>query len=305
MPTSNSDLSMVVTRQWDLPESFLTADLDAQILDAFATAFHDLLLLANLDDKAWKRRLETFRKHGLLELAIPLEATLGPIELNLPQADGSVKTVVRELDKPISYGFDKRTITIDRDRIEEPTYLEEVASILAYMFVWRLSQAGNTELLFGHSAGKVVLVKNLCSRAFGKFLDDHHRGQSNAPTLAKFLISQSLEDSVDNLDAFRGFDQLTDRLRADFDETNRQLNARLDVKLARMVEEAKRDLGIAVSKPVSEISAGDDHEERSDVKSAPRDDLVEAMVHHRCSCRSQSELVDNNCRRHNLKSKKS
>ena len=70
MPTSKKDSSMVVTRDWNFPRVFITDSLDARMIGSFANAFHELIFQANFDDKAWASRMETFRKHGLLDLAI-------------------------------------------------------------------------------------------------------------------------------------------------------------------------------------------------------------------------------------------
>ena len=112
MPTSKKDSSMVVTRDWNFPRVFITDSLDARMIGSFANAFHELIFEANFDDKAWASRMETFRKHGLLDLAIPLTCEIGPLEFDIPDGEGGTTRVVREFDKPLSWGIEKHHISI-------------------------------------------------------------------------------------------------------------------------------------------------------------------------------------------------
>lgn len=275
MPTQNQESSMVVTRKWNFPRMFITDSLDARIIGSFANAFHELIFQANMDDKSWERRMKTFSKHGLLDLAIPLTAKIGPFEFDVPDGDGGTTRIVKEFDEPISWGFEKHRIEINRGELEDPSYMEECASILAYMFVWRMlkeiaenpNQYQEPVVLFGVSNGKLPLLDKLCSSALGEFLDKFHRGQSNPKVLAEFLIRRSIEASVDDLPAFEIFDRLGERLSAMVEEANAEHGPKMMARVSAQVRLAKRELNLDTDDSDECCQPGDCRNESCDVVS--------------------------------------
>ena len=251
MSTQTENSNMKVSRRLDktLPSKFLGEELDSRILTVFARAFQEILEKAQTDSRTWDSRIASFRTHRLLEISVPKELTIGRIEIDIPARRGAeASKIVRDFDKPIAFGFDRHVLVIDRSRVSEGDYLEEVASILAYMFIWRMVESGDAGLMFASSGDRLLFLDNLRSSDLAEFLDRFHQGQSKASQFANFLLSKSMDASVSASDIFKGFDELGERLREQFRESFEAFSPQFEASIEEAVRKARQELDVVSAK---------------------------------------------------------
>lgn len=168
-----------------LPRSFVSAEFDAAILKLLIHCFKTMLITAHRrGDAAWNVLVEMLYKHELLVVKVPQEVDFPSIAIAVPGRDETLTSEARTL----SYGFEHFQIEMDRKRLDKPAYLTETASVLAYMFCWRLF----TRPL----EGMHIALFHLDAHGLHEFMRLHHRAELNLDTLSKFLIARVVEQEL-------------------------------------------------------------------------------------------------------------
>lgn len=119
------------------------------------TAFHKIVREAAGCTNAWKARLETFNRHGLLSFAMPNPIKAPPIDIDHERLDDPRyrRRLARALTRPRPGKNVCARIDVDRERLlADDAYALDICKLLAYRF------AGNL-LPVAEIREKLVLVK--------------------------------------------------------------------------------------------------------------------------------------------------
>lgn len=230
----------------DLPDLFVSNGYDGLFLSLIAGFVRRYLEEAmDLKPVELQRRIEHLEKFGLLEFTVPRQADLNSIEIEVKDGDGVRK--VRTARTTIPYGFDKLSWRADRESLEEPAYVQELSAIVAYKLAIELLPASNP-------VEQLILLR-LDYPTFISFLKDCHRGHLKASLLAQRIGLAKVAPLVEELEAFRIFDELEGRLAAVVQETSGDFSRRLGKRLDEMVAESKLDWsqGASMSEPLSSV----------------------------------------------------
>lgn len=186
-----------------LPSVFVTPEFDQMFFPRLVQYFRSMIESADRDgDKAWASLMNTLERYGLFEVSAPQELVLDEIRLSVTgRGDLSYRS-----EKPIDFGFKRVNLQIERARLSEGNYLTETAGIAAYTFAWRLFQAG-------YDAKDLVVLAHLDAALLSDFMREHHRGQLSAGALSLFLMARVIDEQIDELPLFAGFDSLIKRQR--------------------------------------------------------------------------------------------
>ncbi len=183
-----------------LPTKFVCPEYDGIFLSVHVRAFAHILQRASAKEHSWKTFLADLHKHDLLTFTTPREIVLGPIVIEQTRlGDRHYRDhIVVELNKPIPCGFDRHSIDIERDRLTNSAYLEETASILAYMW--------GRKLLPAETESSHLALLHMTEDLLGKCLRRLHRGQSTGDSVARFVLSATISPLVDDLAPIKALD---------------------------------------------------------------------------------------------------
>lgn len=198
---SDTGLAGTIRRKSDfLPRMFVSLEFDNAFIPLVVGCFKTMIVTAhNAGDRRWSDLICKLDRHALFDLTVPNEVVLAPMAFHFKDADGKPVTRVFERTEPLSYGFERVRLEIDRARISEDGYLEETSSILAYFFAWRLF----TQPLKAHH---VALVR-IDAKSLSAYLDLHHRGEVSPDSLSRFIIERTVDALLNDLPALAAFDR--------------------------------------------------------------------------------------------------
>lgn len=170
-----------------LPTQFVSPRYDQAFLNVHAPLFGSILSTASGDPKLWENLMLSLNKHSLLTIMMPQSMTIPPISIKMP--DGEFRTV--QYDKPLACGFNRTDLGISREQIADPAYMAECSAILAYMWARKILPAKqeSTHLILLHTNRELLL----------KCLHKLHRGQSDAETVAKVVLSNTIDSLIEPL----------------------------------------------------------------------------------------------------------
>ncbi|MDZ4837396.1 MAG: hypothetical protein SGJ27_26720 [Candidatus Melainabacteria bacterium] len=205
LKSSDSGFAGSIRRKADfLPTVFVSVEFDNAFIPRLADCFGTMIVTANSKgDRAWADLIYKFDKHALFDLTVPNEIVLGRMEFQLPGADGKLTTRVYE-PEPLSFGFERVRIDIDRTRVDNESYRKEASSILAYLFAWRLF----VEPLKPHH---VALVR-VDAVSLSEYLRLRHRGEVSPDSLSRFIIARTIDDLLNDSPLLADFDRAVDRI---------------------------------------------------------------------------------------------
>lgn len=191
-----------------LPTVFVSEEFDGLFLSALAHAFREILQRrATNNEMEWEQFTSTLSKHGLLVLKIPTEFTPENIRIEFSEKDGSKRQHTHVWKEPLPFGFEYLPLPIERSRMGDRKYIDEIAGILAYLFAWRLFAGG-----FDHQ--DVLIIPNLDSFALDRFLKDVHAGEVSSRSLRRFLLERAVFAELDRSPALACLDRLKDAFKA-------------------------------------------------------------------------------------------
>ena len=218
MDKTNSPLGTVRRKANFLPTVFVSNEFDSVFISRLALCFKTLIVRADCDgDAAWHRLNESLRVHGLLELKVPHELLLDPLNIEVSRAGGKTEVLSYTSSEPLPFGFETLSLDLDRERVSDSAYASEVASICAYLLTWRLftrtsEPAAEAKDGANSLAAATVVVPHIDSASLSEYLRTHHRGEVTAASLTKFLIGRKIEPLLDELPIFRAFDHIGARV---------------------------------------------------------------------------------------------
>ena len=191
----------IIRRKSDfLPKEFVSAEFDNAFIPLVARCFKTMIVKAHsAGDRRWSDLICKLERHALFDLTVPNEVVLGPMEFHYKDAAGQPVTRVFERTEPLSYGFERVRLEIDRTRVSDDRYLEETSSILAYLFAWRLFDRPL-------KAHHVALVR-IDAESLSDYLHLHHRGEVSPDSLSRFIIARTVDALLSDLPALAAFDR--------------------------------------------------------------------------------------------------
>jgi len=218
-----------------LPTVFVSSAFDEAFLPRLVHCFRAVIERANGEgDKAWAALIDTFEKHGLMELKVPQELILNPMEFSYTTRDGETHSVSYKSDKPMAYGFEHVNLKIERERIDDAAYLAEVSAISAYLFAWRLFRKP--------LEAQDIALTRVDATALSDYLRLHHRGEVSAESLTKFLISRVIEEHIDDLPGFEAFDNIGKLVMARLEERFASVLPSIEARASQQAAIAKEEL---------------------------------------------------------------
>jgi hypothetical protein len=156
-----------------------------------SSLFAAVLLRDSQDNETWKKRNETFYKHGLLSFL--KESIFKPkvIELDESKLDDVRyrRKLIRQLKAPRPGKWQEVRLTIDPGRLKESAYLEQMAAILAYKWALKLLPAEEPQSL--------LALAHLDEESLTYCLDNMGKHQSTAETVAARVLRTIAERLVD------------------------------------------------------------------------------------------------------------
>lgn len=192
-----------------LPSKFVDEQFDRVLLTVLAHSFGALLVRHAQSDSAWRDCLSKLRKHGLLELRVPMEYTPDTIRLDITETDGCRREHAYVWKEALASGFRYLPVGIERTRLNQPAYLEEVSGLLAYLFAWKL---------FADSSDNwpnVLIIGNLDSEILYDYLTLKGTVDVSSGSLFNFLLERVIVPQVEDFLVMSGFDRLRRRWTAD------------------------------------------------------------------------------------------
>jgi hypothetical protein len=201
LKSSDTGLAASIRRKTDfLPTVFVSVEFDNAFVSRVAGCFKAMIIAAhNGGDRRWSDLICKLDRHGLFDLTVPNEIVLGPMEFHFKDAEGKSTTRVYEPTEPLSYGFERLRLEIDRSLVLNERYLEETSAILAYLFAWRLFVAP----LQAHHFALIRVDTELLSA----YLRLHHRGEVSPDSLSRFIIARTIDDLLNELPVLVAFDR--------------------------------------------------------------------------------------------------
>lgn len=190
-----------------LPKVFVSVEFDNVFIPRLANCFEAMIVGAdNGGDRAWSELISKLDRQGLFDLTVTNEIFLGPMQFDFEDAFGKPTTRVYERVEPLSYGFERVRLEIDRTRVSNDSYIGEASSILAYLFAWKLF----VQPLKAHH---VALIR-LDTESLSAYLHRHHRGEVSPDSLSRFIITRTIADLLNELPVLVAFDRAVNRITA-------------------------------------------------------------------------------------------
>ncbi len=201
LKSSDAGLAGSVRRKTDfLPTVFVSVEFDNAFVSLVTGCFKAMIVAAhNGGDRTWNDLLCQLDRHGLFDLTVPNEIVLAPMEFHFKDAGGKSTTRVYEPTEPLSYGFERLRLEIDRSLLLNERHLEETSAILAYLFAWKL-------FVLPFQAHHFALVR-VDAELLSSYLRLHHRGEVSPDSLSRFIIARTIDDLVKDLPVLVSFDR--------------------------------------------------------------------------------------------------
>lgn len=239
----------------------LTAEFEDGLFEALRHAFTAILVRDAADSDKFKSRVERFKVHGLLSYR--MESMFKPKEINFDPArveDSRYRRkLIRELKAPRPSKWVYRNIQIDRSKLADEGYLNDIAKLLAYGWskaLMPIDSPLSALLLLKQDADFVSLV-----------LDKFGPHQISSEVVAHYRLRTFIEDAVDNNETLKAslaeIRKVGAEARAKFSEEMavvnkeilRDFNARMDSILA----ETKASCDSALTHTSGELADVADH----------------------------------------------
>lgn len=236
LPDMNSVHSRI---EVDLPTRFVSDDFDSHFMSLISSCLVSILKDADAKgQRVWEMRSAALKKLGLTELNLPRFKDIGPIEVTTTGADGQPSTRVVKM-KPFPDGYQRLSTAIERSTVADANRLAESCQIMAYLFCYRILPA--------KSQASYPALMRLNSNILADYMEKHHRGQFDAESLARFVMSRSIDEMTADLDALKGFDRLSARLVERHRAEPQVALEALKIRLDEQVREAKQALELIAS----------------------------------------------------------
>lgn len=152
-------------------------------------AFATILRRDGADECLWRKRSATIDRHGLLSFVLPSPFKPKPIELSEDRLDDPVyrRKLVRQLQMRRPGKYVNHTVRVDRARLAEPEYVDEIARLLACKWVARLGADCNVD--------RLILLR-LDADMITWLLDHKGPHQISASAVAKLMLRLEIESLV-------------------------------------------------------------------------------------------------------------
>lgn len=213
------------------------------------TLFTSIIRAADESDAAWKKRMDTFSRLGLLSFRVPSPITPKPLEIDESKLDDPRyrRYLIRKLKAPRPSKFANVTVVIDRSRLSDDHYVGQMTTLLSSKWTGLVLQDADDVARF--------LLLKLDEKVLTHCLDKFGLHQVSGETVAKEMLRLAAEEAIDNNETYKRcvaeIRQAGSKARDDFKaaiepvikETLSDFNESMDLYLAGV--NARADAAIA------------------------------------------------------------
>lgn len=156
--------------------------------------FVSVLHSASKSDEDWKNRLNSFTVFGLTEFLEPSKVKAKPIEIDHEKLEETPyrRALIRKLKAPRPGKWVSHRLHIDRDRLSDSHYVNQIATLLAWKFAHIvLSDANNNPLT-------MLLLSKLDESSLTRSLNKFQRHTLSGDNVAHEVICDAAEKAVEN-----------------------------------------------------------------------------------------------------------
>jgi len=211
--------------------------------DLHRPLFESLLLSASVDGQRWAHRVKTFESHGLLEFVTASSLKPKPVLDQFVEVDGErvytfterqleepkwKRSFIRKVKAPRPSKWTRHLLQLDRNKVADPKYREDIAKVLAYKWVGHL-QPENLDVLY---------VKLMDERALEHFLDRFRRIDVTPDNVNAYLTRRLAEELLDKNENFQA---IMARMQAEFAPIREETMA----EISRICDEARANSKVA------------------------------------------------------------
>ncbi|HMP54481.1 MAG TPA: hypothetical protein PKD05_23240, partial [Candidatus Melainabacteria bacterium] len=195
-----------------------------ELHDLFTTLFHRVLKKASIDEASWKHRIATFDYTTLLEFVVPSPIKPKPIEVDESKLEDARyrRTLIRKLKAPRPSKWARHKLQIDRNKISDDTYCEQMAKVLAYQWMKRLMPF--------ESYTEILMIRQSTVEDLEYLLDNTRLNCVSAQRCSGMLMHRLADSLVANNPTFKKIESMIRSVGQD-------ARAKLSAALASMREE--------------------------------------------------------------------
>lgn len=203
--------------------------------------FAELLETSRLDDKRWNKLQSAIQRHGLLSstIRIPRTSSLPQIDARRLEHDRKYRrSIARQLLKPQGPDFQQVVIPLDRGKLAEPEYSQEMSELLANRWAEKLLHQKPDVV------DSLVLLRTTPETLFDG-LDRLYRYQSTARDVSHRMFLRFAQEEIDRsaevqsvfAEVNAAFDEIEERASSQFDEIANRMLSGVDEAFARIKEQ--------------------------------------------------------------------
>ncbi|QQR55904.1 MAG: hypothetical protein IPG59_12880 [Candidatus Melainabacteria bacterium] len=174
-----------------------------QLLTSQISLFEQVLLRASANDDHWLKRIETFKRLGMLEFLVPSKFKAPKIEIDQDRMehDGRYRqTVSNKLKRRRPGKWTRHIITINQDELDDETYRKDISKVLAMKFLALVIPTGDTT---NESSAVILPLLRMNADQLELVLDSIPLNKIDAPAISRAIIEKMAHEAIENNPKFQ------------------------------------------------------------------------------------------------------
>lgn len=254
-----------------------TTNTHAEVLSGiYFKLFKNILVVSASDEALWKHRVSTFAKCGLLDFATPSNIKPRPVLDSFVESENGERVYMfreSEVEEPIwrrrltrklkaarPPKYHRHRLELDRNRVEDPDYVCDIAKVLTYKWVLSM-HPGHLDML---------AMKLVDQEALEHCLDRFALNQMCAARVTDYLMHREVNRILDENESFQNLMTTMKAelsvIREDFEarvkEIADQVRARSNIAMELILSEVHARCDKAIADIRERAAAGAAEEER-------------------------------------------
>lgn len=174
-----------------------------QLLQSKMGLMEQVLLRASATDDLWLRRIDTFKRLGMLEFYVPSKFKAPPLDIDYNRLDSDWRyrqQVAAKIKKRRPGKYTRHVITINRDELDDEQYRKDISKVLAMKFLALVIPTGNTA---DEGAEVILPLLRMDASQLEMILDSIPLNKIDAPAVSRAIIEKMAHAEIEKNPKFQ------------------------------------------------------------------------------------------------------
>lgn len=174
-----------------------------QLLTSQISLFEQVLLRASASDDLWLKRIETFKRLGMLEFIVPSVFKAPKIEIDHDRLDRDGRyrhTIANKIKRRRPGKWTRHVITINPDELDDVTYRKDISKVLAMKFLALVIPTGNTN---DEGAEVILPLLRMNADQLELILDSIPLNKIDAPSVSRAIVEKMAHEEIEKNPKFQ------------------------------------------------------------------------------------------------------